>query len=171
MKINKKIRILLIFTLVLLNISCDQISKTVVRNTIDKNQRIEVFNDNFVVTKVENTGAAYSIGSDLAPALKIIILQVLPLLVLLFLFKQIITKTTYSNETSIGIAFIIGGGIGNIYDRILYGSVTDFLILDLGFIKTEVFNMADVSVMIGSFIVLISILFNQKRSFFKPKNV
>ncbi|WP_344929230.1 signal peptidase II [Aquimarina addita] len=167
MKINRKIRIILIVCIVLMNISCDQISKNIVRNTIDKNQRIEVFNDNLILTKVENTGAAYSIGSELPYTLKIILLQALPLLVLFFLLFKIIKETEYSKETIIGITFIVGGGIGNIYDRIIYRSVTDFLIMDLGFIKTEVFNMADVSVMIGSFIIMTSVLLNRKGSFFK----
>ncbi|WP_299251760.1 signal peptidase II [uncultured Aquimarina sp.] len=169
-KITRKIRVLLVLSLVLLNIGCDQVSKTVVRQTIAPNQRIEVFQNNLVLTKVENRGAAYSLGSDLAPVLKIIFLQILPIIVLLFLLRLILIKTSYSKETILGFTFIIGGGIGNLYDRIVYGSVTDFMIMDLGFIKTEIFNMADVSIMIGSFIILITVLFNKKGSFFKEVN-
>ncbi|MDH7445949.1 signal peptidase II [Aquimarina sp. 2201CG14-23] len=166
-KITGKIRILLILSLVMLNIGCDQISKTVVRQTIASNQRIEVFENNFILTKVENRGAAYSLGSDLGPALKVILLQVLPIIVLVFLLRLILIKTTYSKETIIGFCCIIGGGIGNLFDRIAYGSVTDFMIMDLGIIKTEIFNMADVSIMVGSFIILITTIFNKKGSFFK----
>ncbi len=169
MKITQKIRIIAILSLVLLNISCDQISKTVVRKTIEPYERIEVFKDSFVLTKVENTGAAYSMGSDLAPVLKILLLQILPVIVLFILLWQILIKTNYSKETIIGFTFIIGGGIGNLFDRIVYGSVTDFLILDLGILKTEIFNMADVSIMFGSLLVLISALFNKKDSFFREK--
>ncbi|AXT50075.1 signal peptidase II [Aquimarina sp. BL5] len=169
-KITKKIRVLLVLSLVLLNIGCDQISKTVVRQTIAPNQRIEVFENNLVLTKVENSGAAYSLGSDLAPLLKIILLQILPIIVLLFLLRLILINTNYSKETILGFTFIIGGGIGNLFDRIVYGSVTDFMIMDLGIIKTEIFNMADVSIMVGSFIILITMLFNKKGSFFKEVN-
>ncbi|WP_106791240.1 signal peptidase II [Aquimarina sp. Aq78] len=169
MKITRKIRIILILSLVLLNISCDQISKNVVRQVIDPYERIEVFKDSFVLTKVENTGAAYSLGSDLAPILKILLLQILPILVLLLLLRQILIKTDYSRETIIGFAFIIGGGIGNLFDRIVYGSVTDFLILDLGIIKTEIFNLADVSIFLGSILVLITTFFNKKGTIFKEK--
>jgi len=169
-KITGKIRILLVLSLVMLNIGCDQISKTVVRQTIEPNQRIEIFKDNFVLTKVENRGAAYSLGSDLAPILKILLLQILPIIVLLFLLRLILIKTNYSKETVLGFTFIIGGGIGNLYDRIVHGSVTDFMIMDLGIIKTEIFNMADVSIMIGSFIILVTALFNKKGSFFKEVN-
>jgi len=170
-KITGKIRILCVLSLVLLNIGCDQISKTVVRRTITLNERIEVFEDNFILTKVENRGAAYSLGSDLAPFLKIIFLQVLPILVLLFLLRLILIKTNYSKDTIIGFSCIIGGGIGNLFDRIVYGSVTDFMIMDLWILKTEIFNMADVSIMIGSFIILITTFFNKKGSFFKEVNV
>ncbi|GAA0719561.1 hypothetical protein GCM10009430_18770 [Aquimarina litoralis] len=165
--LTNKIRILVIFSLVLLNVSCDQISKTVVRHTIEKDERIHVFNDNFVLTKVENTGAAYSLGSDLAPVLKIILLQILPILVLLFLLRLLIIKTNYSKETIVGFTFIIGGGIGNLYDRIVHGSVTDFMIMDVGIIKTEIFNMADVSIMLGSFIILVTALITKKDTFFR----
>lgn len=168
-KIPRKIRILLILFLVLLNVSCDQISKTVVRQNIAPDQKIRVFEDNFILTKVENRGAAYSLGSDLAPFLKIILLQLLPIVVLLFLLRLILIKTSYSKETILGFTFVIGGGIGNLYDRIIHGSVTDFMIMDLGFIKTEIFNMADVSIMLGSFIILVSALFSKNGSFFGEK--
>jgi signal peptidase II len=169
MKITRKIRIILILSLVLLNISCDQISKSVVRQVIEPYERIAVFKDSFVLTKVENTGAAYSLGSDLSPILKLFLLQILPILVLLLLLRQILIKTNYSRETIIGFAFIIGGGIGNLFDRIVYGSVTDFLILDLGIIKTEIFNLADVSIFLGSILVLITAFFDKKRTIFKEK--
>lgn len=168
-KISRKIRIVFILSLVMLNVGCDQISKTVVRQHIAPNQKINVFENNFILTKVENSGAAYSLGSDLAPFLKILLLQLLPITVLLFLLRLILIKTNYSKETILGFTFVIGGGIGNLYDRIIYGSVTDFMIMDLGFIKTEIFNMADVSIMIGSFIILVSALFSKDGSFFKEK--
>ena len=56
----------------------------------------------------------------------------------------------------IGFCLIIGGGIANIYDRILYGSVTDFLFIDLGGIfKTGIFNIADLSVTTGMLLFLL----------------
>ncbi len=169
MKIKGKIKIIFILSLVLLNVGCDQISKRVIRQAIEPYERIAVFKDNFVLTKVENTGAAYNLGSSLSPTLKIILLQILPIFILLLLLRQILIKKNYSIETIIGFAFIIGGGIGNLFDRIVYGSVTDFLILDLGIIKTEIFNLADVSIMLGSILILFSALFSKKGSFFREK--
>ncbi|GAA4278492.1 signal peptidase II [Aquimarina mytili] len=169
MKVSKKTRIIAILSLVFLNISCDQISKSIVRKTIEPYERIEVLKNNFVLTKVENTGAAYSLGSDLTPVLKILVLQILPILVLLLLLRLLLIKVNYSKTTIIGLAFIIGGGIGNLFDRIVYGSVTDFLIMDLGIIKTEIFNIADVSIMTGSVLIILSTFLSKNETFFTQK--
>ena len=57
----------------------------------------------------------------------------------------------------IGFSLIIGGGIGNIFDRIVYGSVTDFFYLDFwGIFQTGIFNIADLSVTTGMILILIS---------------
>jgi signal peptidase II len=60
----------------------------------------------------------------------------------------------------IGWCFVIGGGTGNLYDRIIHGSVTDFLHLDLRLFQTGIFNMADVSIMTGMFIIILGQLNN-----------
>jgi len=155
MKFRSNIRIITILALVFLNIGCDQLSKKIVREKISTNERIAVIKDNLILTKVENTGAAYSLGSDLSPFTKRILLQLIPAIVLIVMFWVITFKVEYSKEMVIGFCFIIGGGIGNIFDRIVHGSVTDFMYIDLGFFNTEIFNMADVSIVVGSLIILI----------------
>jgi len=158
------IRTISILAVIFVNVGCDQVTKEVVRSSIDKHERIKVFANKFILTNVENTGAALSLGSDLSPTLKILFLQVLPILMLLFLLRMIIVKRELSMMAALGLAFAIGGGIGNIYDRILYGSVTDFMHIDLGFFRTGIFNMADVSVVIGMVMILIDFGIGSKRA-------
>lgn len=55
----------------------------------------------------------------------------------------------------LSIGFVVGGGIGNMIDRVLYQSVTDFLHIRMGPIQSGIFNMADVSIIIGMGILLI----------------
>ncbi len=155
MNLKSNIRIIAILTLVFLNVGCDQLSKKIVREKITANERIVVIKNNLILTNVENTGAAYSLGSDLSPLIKRILLQLIPAIVLIVMFLTIVFKTKYSKEMVIGFCFIIGGGIGNIFDRIVYGSVTDFMYIDLGFFNTEIFNMADVSIVVGALIVVV----------------
>lgn len=162
MKLQPTSRIIAILLLIFLNISCDQVSKSLVRDKIAPNERIEVIKENLIFTKVENSGAAYSLGSNLSSGLKKIILQFIPALVLLVLFVMLLTSKDYNLPVMIGFSCIVGGGIGNVYDRIVHGSVTDFLFVDLGFFKTEIFNMADVSIVIGTIVVIIFSLFRKK---------
>ena len=158
-------RILLIFTLIILNIGCDQISKNIVRDQVKFRSTTEIIGEKFILTNVENSGAFLGMGSDLNPIIKTILLLVFPIVVLLFVLRYLLVKKDIDNVTVIGLSFIIGGGIGNMYDRILYGSVTDFFHIDLGGIfKTGIFNMADVSVMAGmGFILLASFLYRKKK--------
>jgi signal peptidase II len=149
------IKILVSLTLILCNISCDQITKDQARKEISANETIHVVHDNFILTKVENTGAALSMGSDLSPELKLIFLKILPVVFLILMFVYVIKMKDISRMSLTAISFIIGGGMANIYDRIQFDSVTDFMYLEIGLFHTGIFNMADVSVVVGTLILLL----------------
>jgi signal peptidase II len=153
MKAKKIIKTIFILIILFSNIACDQVSKNIARHKIEYNEQISVISKYLTLTKVENTGAFLSLGNSLPKNLKLIILTILPLIVLGFAMVYILTKNNLSTLTLIGIGFIVGGGIGNIYDRFIYGSVTDFLHIDFVIFQTGIFNMADVSVMLGTFIL------------------
>jgi signal peptidase II len=140
---------------VLLNIGCDQITKDIVRNKVEPNAYIQVISNHLILTNVENTGAMMGFGRDLPPVIKLVLLQLLPSLVLLLLLGRILQKTNLNRWLVLSFALVIGGGIGNLIDRIAYGSVTDFFQLKLGFLRTGIFNMADVSVTVGVFVMLL----------------
>ncbi len=171
MKVSPLTRIILILALIFLNISCDQISKHLVREKIDPNERIQVIKHNLILTKVENSGAAYSWGSNLNPIAKKIILQIIPAVVLVILLGMLLLKNEYSKEVIFGFCFIVGGGIGNIFDRIVHGSVTDFMYVDLGFFDTEIFNMADVSIVFGTLIVITFSFFDKRKKTELEENI
>lgn len=158
----KKIAILI---LVLLNVGCDQISKKMVQNQVEKNDYIQLIKDNFILTHVENKGAMLGFGESFPPVIKIILLQILPVIVLLLLLINILRKEHLNRWLLIAFAFVIGGGIGNLIDRILHGKVTDFFIIKLGFFKTGIFNMADVSVTTGVILILLLSIKNKKLEF------
>jgi len=77
---------------------------------------------------------------------------------------MLFTRRNVRTRLLIGLCFVVGGGIGNVFDRIVHGSVTDFLHLDFGWVQTGIFNMADVSILIG-FIILLLGVGNQKTGF------
>lgn len=156
-------RILIILLTVSVNIGCDQVSKSIVREKIGYGGSIHLLNSHLTIAKVENTGAFLSLGDSWPPLLKSILLLALPLIAIVLGFWYLLIKFNTPRLFVIGACFIIGGGIGNIIDRMAYGSVTDFLHLSFGIFQTGIFNMADVSVMIGAGLILLnSILQRQK---------
>ncbi|MGH1386062.1 signal peptidase II [Kordia sp.] len=160
MKISNSLRMLLIFGLILINVGCDQVSKSVARNHIDETERISVIGEYVVLMKTENKGAFLGFMSSMEnPILKSIFLIILPIAVLFFILRMIIIDKNLDRYMIFGLCCIIGGGIGNLYDRILYRSVTDFMHIDLGGVfKTGIFNMADVSVMLGTGLLILSFI-------------
>lgn len=154
-KMKHVYRIGSILLLVGINVGCDQVSKNIAREKLTYYEHVSVISDLFILTKVENTGAFLGAGSDMSPLLKDTLLLGLPTLLLLGMLAFIIYRTQLTKTYTVALTMIIGGGIGNMIDRMLYGSVTDFLHIDLGLLKTGIFNMADVSVTIGVIYLLI----------------
>jgi signal peptidase II len=167
MPAQKLVRLVLVLGLIVFNIGCDQVSKKIVRNNVAPHQTISVIKDHFIVTRVENPGAFLSMGDGLSKTSKNILLSALPLLVIGLGLYYALTKKNLSKTTLIALCFIIGGGIGNIFDRLMYGSVTDFLHLKWGVLKTGIFNLADVSIVAGVLVILFSTLFKKKESISK----
>ena len=148
------LRSLIILALLITNVSCDQISKNMVREHIRYNQHIRLLDNYLTLTKVENTGAFLSMGRSLPRSINILLLIVLPLVVLISALIFLFSKSHLSVYKIVGISLIIGGGLGNLYDRAFHGSVTDFLHIDFVLFQTGIFNLADFSIMIGLFILL-----------------
>ncbi|SFG64676.1 signal peptidase II [Pedobacter insulae] len=154
MKRKKTIKLLVLLFLVGLNVGCDQVSKTIVRQKVDYHENISLIKNILTLTKVENTGAFLSMGDNLPVAVRFTLLSLMPIFVLGFGLYYLLTQTDLPELMQLGMSFLLGGGIGNIYDRVMFGSVTDFLHMDLGLFSTGVFNFADVSIMVGIGILL-----------------
>jgi len=160
MKLSRTASIIL---LIVANIAIDQISKFIVRAKIAQNEVIEVIGDTFIMTKVENSGAFLGMGSELGPTLKWILLLILPIIVLGGVMYYIITNKALDRLSLIAFCCIVGGGIANVFDRFMYGSVTDFFHIDLGGVfRTGIFNVADMSVSFGMILLIIA-SFKQKK--------
>jgi signal peptidase II len=136
------------------NFGCDRISKIVIRQRIRDDQQFTFFNDHLTVTRVENSGAFLSLGNTMSHPLRFLFLSIIPLLVLCYGLFFLFTNRNISKTTLTGICFVLGGGLGNVFDRIVYGSVTDFLHINFGIFQTGVFNMADVSIMSGMILII-----------------
>jgi len=165
MKLSR--RSLFIILTIILTIAIDQISKILVRAYVIPSEKTNIIGTYFTLHNVENTGAFLGMGSDLSPLLKLILLLILPIDVLGFVTVHIFKDKSLDNLSIFAFASIIGGGIANVYDRIVYGSVTDFFHIDLGGVfRTGIFNLADLSVTTGM-IILLLVSFRKKKDLAK----
>ncbi len=158
----KLTKIVLILFLIALNAGCDQLAKSIVRRNVEYNQHIVVIERFVTLTRVENTGAFLSMGDHLPKLLYRILMIIIPLIVLIYALHFLITSEKLSRLLTAGILLIIGGGLGNLCDRIAFGSVTDFLQFDFVLFHTGIVNLADISITAGFFIVIIEMIFNRR---------
>ncbi len=155
MKQKGFLRTFIIIMVVVLNVAADQVAKVIVRNNVEPHSYTQIIGPYFTMTKVENTGAFLSLGENLSPFLKNLILLGLPIGALLAMLLYVVIKPV-DTVLTLAIASVIGGGIGNIYDRAVYGSVTDFFHIRFSdILQTGIFNIADVSVMVGAGVILL----------------
>ena len=127
----------------------DQLSKYLMSNHYNK-----LINKDFLLFKldfVKNYGAAFNIFSGSR-----VFLSLISIIFTIFLIYLILRKNTLISSDLYSYSFILGGTIGNGIDRILKGFVIDFISLNM--INFPVFNVADISINIGFFILLYSIL-------------
>ena len=144
-----------ISSLIILSIFFDQLSKFWIRNNIESYNEIELIGSFFTLIRVENSGAFLGMGSELSYIPKLILLIIFPIVVLVAVSIYTYMDKKLDNLSLVGFSLIIGGGVANIFDRVVYGSVTDFLYINLGFFKTGIFNIADLSVTTGMILILI----------------
>ena len=135
----------------------DQGTKRVVRATLSDLMPRHYAGHLVTLIYTENAGAFLSFGDNLSAQLRAIIFDVVvPIGLLAALYVLFRGKVTAHGD-DVALAFIIGGGIGNVIDRIRFdGRVTDFIYLQAGPLHTGVFNVADVVITFGILWLLLS---------------
>ena len=130
----------------------DQISKVIISSYIGLNSSVRIIKNFFYLTYTNNTGASFGILKNSR-----VVLIVLSIIALVILLRYISTfKETKYNI--LGLGFLMGGIIGNLLDRVLFGYVRDFLNFYIIGYDFPVFNIADIFIVLGVFILIISIL-------------
>lgn len=157
-------RSLLLIVLIFLNISLDQVSKHLIRENIGILEQINVIDEHLTFIRIENTGAFLSVGEDMQGSFKLMVLNFIPLIGLTLAFIQLLSRKM-TDLLSLGLCFLIGGGMSNVSDRILYHTVTDFVNLNFFIVKTGIFNLADVSILIGIILLIIYVLRRNELSY------
>jgi len=118
------------------------------------NHSIPVIDGVFSLTYIRNTGAAFGILAGSAAAFRLPFLVLFSLLAIGFIFMML--RRLPDEETGLitALAFILGGAIGNLIDRIVYGEVIDFLDFYWSSYHWPAFNLADSFITVGVFITV-----------------
>jgi len=137
----------------------DRVTKLAVAKNISLHDSIQIIPDFFRLTHVENRGAAFGLFADSPSEWKIAVL-VLFSIVALAIVTALLWRNSHSmNTTGIGLSLILGGAIGNLWDRLLSGRVVDFLLFYIGQYQWPAFNVADSAIVVGAGMLVIEILF------------
>ena len=129
----------------------DQLSKFLVLNILGFNRSINIIPNFINFTLVKNKGAAFSLFSNSTTSLTI--LSVLATLVLIIIILNFLPKSYWN---SIGLAYLLGGTVGNGIDRLFKGYVLDFL--ELAKINFPIFNVADIAINIAIICFIIDLI-------------
>ncbi len=143
----------------------DRWTKRSVAARIPLYTHIQIIPGFFRLTHTENTGAAFSLFADSPShwrtALLIGFSVVAMIVVLGLLWKQRRALTI----SGVALSLILGGAIGNLWDRVARGQVVDFLLFYVKQYQWPVFNLADSAIVVGASLLVIEILFS------RPKNI
>lgn len=123
----------------------DLISK-IVMLSLKKHMPIKVIKNFFYLDLVSNDGAAFSLFSGMT-----ILFVIIGIGVLIYIDRFIVTDS----EKFLGISLVIGGIVGNLFDRIFYGEVVDFLAFNIGRHYFPIFNFADIFICVGVLILIL----------------
>jgi signal peptidase II len=141
-------RRLVLFLAVVGTIGCDRVTKHVAATTLAGSPSRSYLGDTVRIGYVENQGGFLSLGDDWAPALRAAVFTVATGTMLLALIV-VAVRRRLSGWAALGLTFFVAGGLSNWIDRVTQGSVVDFLNVGVGPLRTGVFNVADLAIMLG----------------------
>ena len=133
----------------------DRVTKLMAKKYL-KLKTIDIVPGFFSLRYAENKGAAFSILSTGNEILRKIFLIIIPIIVIVWIVHYILTNDIKDKKLLIGLSLILGGALGNLYDRLFYGRVLDFLDFHISSYHWPTFNLADTFVFLGCVLVLFS---------------
>jgi signal peptidase II len=144
-------------------IASDRITKWLASTRIELGNHVVVIAHVFAISHVENPGAAFSLFNDSgSPGRVRWMLLIFSMLAAVAVLVALLKLGRTMTATSVALALILGGALGNAYDRLRFGSVIDFLEVHIVHYHWPDFNVADSAIVIGGSLLLLDALFGAK---------
>jgi signal peptidase II len=138
-----------LFIAISTTIGCDRVTKHVAATTLSEAPSRSFLADTVRLEYVENAGAFLGLGGNWSPSVRTAIFVVGNGLLLLGLVG-VAMRRRWPRRALLGVALCVAGGASNLADRITYGMVIDFMNVGIGPLRTGVFNVADMAIMLGA---------------------
>ncbi len=148
-------RVTFIFILLAATIGCDQSTKVLARDVLPSFGVLKYAGGTVQLEHAQNPGAFMSFGANLDSATRFWFFSVITGIFLTAVAVVLFRRRDLSTPLIVAMTLILGGGLGNLIDRLLFGSVTDFMIVGIGPLRTGIFNFADTAVVAGTAMLII----------------
>jgi signal peptidase II len=146
--VRTSVRLLLIALVVTSTIGCDRVTKHLATALLADKPARSLLADSVRLEYATNAGGFLSLGADLSPRARASLFTVATGVFIVALSISLV-RSRWSFWRSLGIALFLAGGISNWIDRARSGVVVDFLNIGVGWLRTGIFNVADVAIMLG----------------------
>ncbi len=150
--------------LVIAVLALDRWTKFLIQSRFDLHDSVSVIDGFFNITYVRNTGVAFGIFSSISSPAKAILLSAFAALAAIMVIVYSLKTPLRDRLLHVALALILGGALGNLYDRLAYGYVIDFLELYVRSYSWPSFNVADSAISIGVILLAIEIMRNEAPS-------
>lgn len=153
---KKMWRLCILILAVLSCAGCDRATKQVAKHALASSPPVSLLNDFVRFEYVENEGAMLGLGSNLPREGRILLFVVFAGAGLLLAVAYVARAHRLDLGPTLALSLFAGGGVGNLVDRIINdGAVTDFVSVGFGRLRTGVFNLADVAIMVGALVLVL----------------
>lgn len=137
----------------------DRVTKLQVQRRIELHDSITIIPGFFRLIHLENPGAAFGFFSQTPTPLKLGLLITFSIVALVPVSVLLWRSSRTFSSTSVGLALILGGAIGNLWDRLVHHRVTDFLLFYYRQYEWPAFNFADSAIVVGATLLVLDLLF------------
>src|SRR5437773_6544199 len=145
-------------------LALDRWTKVLIQGRFDLNESISVIDGFFNITYVRNTGVAFGIFSSISSPAKSFLLSLFTAFAAVVVITYSVRSPVRNRLLQIALGLILGGALGNLYDRLAYGYVVDFLELYAGSYHWPSFNVADSAISTGGVLLTLEIIRNENPS-------
>ena len=163
----KRVGRIMVMVAIVATIGCDRVTKHAAVTMLAGQTDHSYLADTVRLEYVENSGGFLSLGASWPSVVRTTFFTVATGVVLLILAIVAIRRKR-GEWSALGVALFLAGGVSNWVDRIARGSVVDFLNVGVGPVRTGVFNVADVAIMVGAAIFVFAEFRNSRRIQFSP---